>query len=132
MHQTTPEMTKKLAGGRRRKTGRKTKKGGFYSFNGSLAPGAASWSRGTEMSGEVVGRSGNAQMGGKKKRRGGKKTRKVRRGGGTFGQAVSGFTGVGTARGLGGYQDVSNPMGKAAGGQFNDHGAKPGDFSSFK
>ncbi len=120
-------------GGRRRKTHRKTpKKGGYYSAVGAIAPGAMAWGRGSEMSGEVTGRGGNAQTGGKRKRRGSKKTRKAKRGGGSFAQAVSGFTGVGTARGLGGYQDVSMPTGKAAGGAFNDYSAKPGDFSSFQ
>jgi hypothetical protein len=122
-------MAKKLAGGRRRKT----KKGGYYSFSGAVGTGAPAWSRGSEMSGEVTGRGGNAQMGGKRKRRGGKKTRKVKRGGLRFGQASAGFTGVGTARGLGGYQDVSTPgLGKAAGGEFANHGAQPGSgFGSF-
>lgn len=120
MHQKTA--------GRRRKT---AKKGGFYSFNGALATGAPSWTRGNEMAPEVAGRAGNMQMGGRRKRVS-KKTRKTKRGGGSFAQAVSGFTGVGTARGLGGFQDVSSPMGKAAGGQFNNYGAQPGSgFKSF-
>lgn len=123
MHQVSDRMAAKLSGGRRRKTGRKTKRGGYYGFSGSLAPGAAAWSKSEEVP---------VLAGGRRKRKGSKKTRKAKRGGGSFGQAVSGFTGVGTARGLGGYQDVSNPMGKAAGGDFNDKGAKPGDFSSFK
>lgn len=122
-------MAAKLKGGRRR-TGRKTKKGGFYSFAGQVAPGAANWTRGSEMAPEVAGRGGNAQMGGRKKRKGGRKTRKVRRGGGSFGQAVAGYTGHGS-RGLADYPDVSSPMGKAANGEFNDHGAKQGDFKSF-
>lgn len=127
----SPDMAKKLSGGRRRKT---AKKGGFYSFNGSLATGAPAWGRGSEMAPEVAGRAGNTTGGRRRKsaKKGGRKTRKTRRGGGSFAQAVAGFTGVGTARGLGGFQDVSSPAGKAAGGQFNDYGAKPGDFKSFK
>lgn len=117
MHQVSDRMAKKL-GGRRRKT---AKKGGFYSFAGAVGPGAANWTRGTEM--PVVG--------GRKKRKSSKKTRKVKRGGTRFGQAVAGYTGTGD-RGLANYPDVSNPMGKAAGGEFNNFGAKPGDFSSFK
>lgn len=112
----------------RRKTARK---GGYYSFNGALGTGAPAWGRGNENL-PFEDRGGNAQMGGRK-RKGGKKTRKVKKGGLRFGQASAGFTGVGTARGLGGYQDVSAPgLGKAAGGEFADHSAKPGDFSSFK
>lgn len=126
MHQTTPATTAKLQGGRRKKMNKKkvTRRGGYYGFNGALATGAPSWSKSEEVPPLAGGR--------RHRKKNGKKTRKVKRGGGYFGQVVSGFTGVGTARGLGGYQDVSNPMGKAAGGEFNDHGAKPGDFSSFK
>lgn len=113
-------MAAKLKGGRKRKT---MKKGGYYSFAGQLAPGAADYSRHTEV--PVVG--GRRR----KSKKGGKKTRKVKRGGLRFGQANAGFTGVGTARGLGGYQDVSAPGGKAEFGAFADNGAKPGDFSSF-
>lgn len=128
----TPAMAKKLAGGRRKSNKRGTKKGGFYSFAGQVAPGAANWSRGSEMAPEVAGRGGNAQMGGRKKRKSGKKTRKVKRGGMRFAQANAGFTGDGAARGLGGFQDVSSPMGKAAGGDFANHGAQPGSgFGSF-
>ena len=117
----------------RRKTLKKKTKGGFYSFGGELATGAPNWNRGSEMGPEVAARAGNGMLsGGRRKKRGGKKTRKTKRGGGYFGQAVSGFTGVGTARGLGGYQDVSAPTGKAAGGEVNYKGAAPGDFSSFK
>jgi hypothetical protein len=116
----------------RRKTKKATKKGGYYSFSGALGTGAPAWSRANENL-PFEDRGGNAQMGGRKKRKGGMKTRKVKRGGLRFGQSNAGFTGVGTARGLGGYQDVSTPgLGKAAGGEFADHGAKPGDFSSFK
>ena len=138
MHQTSKAMEAHLApkkgGVKRRKTVKRSssKRGGYYGFSGALGTGAPSWGTGSEMSGEVTGRGGNAQMGGKKKRKGSKKTRKVKRGGGSFAQAVSGFTGVGTARGLGGYQDVSAPTGKAAGGEFNNFGAQPGSgFKSF-
>lgn len=124
-------MAEKLKGGRRK---RKTvKKGGFYSFAGELAPGVANRTRGSEMAPEVAGRGGNTTGGRRRKtKKTAKKTRKVKRGGLRFAQANAGFTGVGTARGLGGYQDVSAPGGKAEFGAFADNGAKPGDFSSFK
>ena len=123
-------MREPTNGGRRRKTMKK--KGGYYGAMGALAPGAMQWGVGTEVPAGMANRGGNAQMGGRKKRKGGKKTRKTKRGGGSFAQAVSGFTGVGTARGLGGYQDVSAPTGKAAGGEFNNYGAQPGSgFGSF-
>lgn len=106
-----------------KKTGRKTRKGGSYGFSGELATGAAKWTRTDEVP---------PVAGGRRKRKGNKKTRKVKRGGLRFGQANAGFTGVGTARGLGGYQDVSAPGGKAEFGAFADNGPKSGDFSSFK
>jgi hypothetical protein len=120
-------------GGRTKKRG--VKKGGYYSFSGDVGvPGGVNWTRHSEM-GEysISSRGGNTHYGSGRKRKGkkGKKTRKVKRGGGSFAQAVSGFTGKGTERGLGGFQDVSSPMGKAAGGDFNNHGGKPGDFSNF-
>ncbi len=131
----SPAMAEKLKGGRRkRKTVKKSasKRGGFYGFAGEVAPGAANWSRGSEMAPEVAGRGGNTTGGRRhKSKKATKKTRKVKRGGLRFAQANAGFTGVGTARGLGGYQDVSAPGGKAEFGAFADHGAKPGDFSSF-
>lgn len=111
-----------MHGKKHRKTGKKTKRGGYYGAVGALAPGAMQWGTGTEVA---------PLAGGRRKRKGSKKTRKVKRGGLRFGQANAGFTGVGTARGLGGYQDVSAPGGKAEFGSFADHGAKPGDFSSF-
>lgn len=135
MHQVSDRMATKLKGGRKRKTVKKSasKRGGFYGFAGDLGhPGAANWTRGSEMAPEVAGRGGNTTGGRRKSKKGTKKTRKVKRGGMRFSQANAGFTGVGTARGLGGYQDVSAPGGKAEFGSFADHGAKPGDFSSFK
>ena len=115
-----------------KRSSRKTRKGGYYGFSGALGTGAPAWETKTEMPAGMDGRGGNAQMGGKKKRKGSKKTRKVKRGGGSFGQANAGFTGVGTARGLGGYQDVSAPGGKAEFGAFNNFGAQPGSgFKSF-
>ena len=124
-------MAKKL-GGRRRKTAKKGKKGGYYSFSGAVGTGAPAYSRGNENL-PFENRGGNAQLGGRKKRKGGKKTRKVKRGGLRFGQANAGFTGDGAARGLGGYQDVSVPgVGKAAGGEFANFGAQPGSgYGSF-
>jgi len=118
-------------GGRRRKT-KKAKKGGYYSFAGQLAPGAANYSRHSEEAPEVAGRGGNATVGGRRKsKKGSKKTRKVKRGGLRFGQAVAGYTGTGD-RGLANYPDVSLPGGKAAEGGFANHGAQPGSgFASF-
>lgn len=117
----------KMGGRRKTRKTRKVKRGGYYGFSGELAKGAPAWSKSEEV--PVAGRAGNT-FGGRRKKS--KKTRKTKRGGGSFAQAVSGFTGQGTARGLGGYQDVSSPMGKAQEGAFNNHGAQPGSgFGSF-
>lgn len=134
-HQVSPAMAKKL-GGKRRKTVKKSasKRGGYYGFAGDLGhPGAANWISESEIAPEVAGRGGNTTGGRRRKsKKGGKKTRKVKRGGLRFGQASAGFTGVGTARGLGGYQDVSAPGGKAEFGSFADNGSQPGSgFGSF-
>ena len=116
-------------GGRKARKTRKVKRGGYYGFSGALATGAPAWDRKSEMASEVAGRAGNT-FGGRRKKS--KKTRKTKRGGGSFAQAVAGFTGQGTARGMGGHQDVSSPAGKAQEGAFNNHGAQPGSgFGSF-
>jgi hypothetical protein len=132
MHQVSPDMAKKLAGGRRRKT-KKAKKGGYYGFSGALGTGAPAWSTSEEMDPSMYGRGGNA-TGGRRKRKGSKKTRKTKRGGGSWGGVAASFTGTGS-RGLGDYAQIPSgraEAGVAKGGQFNDFGAKPGDFSSFK
>jgi len=118
-----------------RKT-RKVNKGGSYGFGGQLGDiaGAANWKAGSEMGGYAIsGRGGNTQFGGRKRRakKSGRRTRKLKRGGMSFGQAVSGFTGQGTARGLGGYEDVSAPGGKAAEGAFNDRSGGAHNFKSY-
>ena len=108
-------------GGRRRKT--QKKRGGSYGFSGALATGAPDYIKTEDQA--LPGRAGNT-FGGRRKRKDTKKTRKVKRGGLRFGQANAGFTGQGTARGLGGYQDVSDAGGKAEFGSFANHGAQPG------
>lgn len=119
-----------MAKPRKTQKARKVKKGGSYGFGGQLGDiaGAANWKAGSEMGGYAISdRGGNTQFGGRKRRakKSGRRSRKVKRGGMSFGQGVSGFTGVGTARGLGGYEDVSMPGGKAAGGAFNDRSGGP-------
>ena len=65
-------MHKKGHKASRKRTMRKTK-GGYYGMSGSIAPGAALYTRGSEMGDWAVSsRGANAQYGaGKKKRRGG-------------------------------------------------------------
>lgn len=115
----------------------KTRKmrGGYYGASGAIAPGAMKWSAGSEMGPGVEGRAGNATMGGRR-RKSRKATRKLTkrgrkmRGGNKFGGVSASFQGEGTA-GLANYKGIitRDGSGSAAGGAFNDNGAKPG--SSF-
>lgn len=128
-------MHQRVAKAGRRKTRKSTaKKGGYYSFSGALATGAPGWTQKSEMADwSLSNRGGNAQYGRGRKKTGkkSKKTRKVKRGGIRFGQAVAGYTGTGD-RGLANYPDVSLPGGKAASGEFANHGAQPGSgYGSF-
>ncbi len=138
---------------------RRVTKGGFYAFDGAIAPGAPSWGRGSEMGDFAISRLGNNAIaaGGRrrrsKKRAGGKplpidipdtpamdagrrrKTRKRRmRGGGKFGAVSATFTGTGE-RGMANYGPTNTkfpPFGGPAGGAFNNAGAQPGSgFGSF-
>lgn len=119
-------MPRKTNGGKRR-----TKRGGYYGFTGDLGtPGAANWTRGSEMGDWTLSnRGGNSMYGAgrRRKHKGKKRTqRRKMRGGYSYGQAVAGFTGSGAERGLGGFTDVSAPGGKSALGSFANHGAQPG------
>jgi hypothetical protein len=107
---------------------RKTlKKGGYYSFSGDVAPGAANWTRHSEMGPYAVSdRGGNAQYGRGRKRKS-KKTRKVKRGGGAYGAVSASYQGTG-ARGIADVVGISpNKPGFATQGEFNYYGGKPGD-----
>lgn len=109
----------------------KTRKGGYYGFSGDVAgsSGSALWTRGSEVSHNVGNRNGNAfygASGGRKRKSSRRRKTRRMRGGVSFGQSVSGFTGASTQRGMGGYSDVSQPGGKASLGNFANHGAQPG------
>lgn len=114
-----------MHGKKHRKTGKKTKRGGYYGFSGALGTGAPAWSTAQEVP-QVTG--------GRRKKRGGKKTRKAKRGGSKWGGVAASFTGEGS-RGLGDYKQIPSgraEAGVAAGGQFNNFGAQPGSgFGSF-
>jgi hypothetical protein len=126
-----------VSGGRKKtlKT-KKAKKGGYYGFAGDVAPGAANWTRHSEMGEFAMDRGGNAQYGRGRKRKatkkGGKKTRKVRRGGGKYGEVSASYQGTGS-RGLANVVGISpNKPGFATEGEFNNYGAQPGSgFGSF-
>jgi hypothetical protein len=111
------------------------KKGGYYGFGGPLSTGAVNWKTGTEQpfSGN---RGGNGMSGGKRrtvrKGRKGTKGRKVRRGGSKFGATSASFVGTGSRGMINVVQNNTKGPGAAALGAFNDKGAHPGNFSSFK
>lgn len=119
--------------GHKKTSRRKTiKKGGFYSFNGAVATGAADWGRGSEYgSYSVSNRGGNTQYGRGRKT---KKQRKVKRGGSKFGAVSASYQGTGE-RGIINVEGVDTkgaPSGSAGGGAFNNFGAQPGSgYSSF-
>lgn len=116
--------------------GRKTakvRKGGYYGFNGAVSTGAADWARGSEMGDfSLSNRGGNSMYGRGRKRKGKKATRRKMKGGGSFGNVSASFQGDGQ-RGLANAHGVSTRVlgGPAAGGEFNNFGGKPGNFSSF-
>jgi hypothetical protein len=122
-----PRRQTKKHGTRRRKM-----KGGYYSFEGATAPGAAAWGRGSEMGAFAVERGGNIgnmksaiQYGrGRRRKSRGRKTKRKQRGGGKFGGVSAGYTGSGE-RGLANFVGSSTraPTGDAALGAFNNHGA---------
>lgn len=125
---------------RKPKKGGRTMRGGYYGFDGALAPGAANWGRSSEMGDFVTNSSrggNNAILGAGRKRRGTKKslrrTRRKMRGGGKYGGVSASFGGEGVA-GMATYNGVTsrdNP-GVPTGGKFNDYGAGPSSgFGSF-
>lgn len=115
-------------------------RGGYYGATGAIAPGAMEWSRGSEAGAYAAGlndRGGNSfQLGAGKRRRHSRKhrkSRKARRGGGSYGAVSAQYTGHGS-RGIADYiaVDTKNGSGAPQLGAFNDNGAKPGQFDSFK
>lgn len=120
---------------KKRGTRRRKMKGGFYSFQGGLAPGAASWGTGSEMGQFAVDKGGNIgnlnpgnviQYGrGRKRKSRGRKTRRRMRGGGKYGGVSASFQGSGS-RGIidvGGVNTRVPPLGGSAYGEFNDAAA---------
>jgi len=113
-------------------------RGGYYSFEGAVGPGAPAYGRGSEMGGYAVdkaGNMGNMGPGGQREifygrgrkgrsRKSRRKTRKMR-GGGKYGAVAASFVGTG-ARGI---QDAVGtntkypPFGGPGQGAFNDGAA---------
>jgi hypothetical protein len=133
--------------GKRGKT-KKLTKGGYYSFNGALATGAADWAQKSEYGPFVAGRGGNDSAGtskpvtygrGRHRKTGSRKKkhhrrRRTMRGGNKYGAVAASYTGTGE-RGMANYVQTNTkypPFGGAQGGAFNNAGAQPGSgYSSF-
>lgn len=129
-------MNKKGQKVSRKRTMRKHR-GGYYSMSGAIAPGAALWTRQSEMGDySVSNRGGNSQYGaGKKKgKKGTKKTlKRKQKGSGKYGGVSASYQGTGS-RGIADFQGVitRDGSGAPAQGAFNNHGAQPGSgYSSF-
>lgn len=74
----------------RRSHSRKSARGGYYGYNGSLATGAPNWTASSEMGDwSVSSRGANATYGSSRSRR------KTRRGAGKFGAVSASFQGTG-------------------------------------
>jgi len=119
---------------------RRTHRGGFYGATGAIAPGAMEWSRGSEMGDWAISNRGaNAMYGrGRTKRSASKRSASKRsaskrlKGGNRFGNSFGSFEGTGS-RGLANLATGTHkPEGTAAFGKFNNYGAGPGQFDSFK
>jgi hypothetical protein len=119
---------------KKRKTRRQRKmRGGFYSFAGAVGPGAANYTRGSEMGQFAVDKGGNIgnlnpqnviQYGRGRRKSRGRKTRRMR-GGGKYGGVSASFQGSGS-RGMADYAGINTrgpELGEAANGAFNDKGA---------
>ena len=123
---------------KKRGTRKRKQRGGFYSFEGATAPGAAQWGRGSEMGEFAVDKSGNmSNMGpngmrseiqhgrGRRRKSRGRKTKRRQRGGGKYGGVSASYLGTGS-RGIADRVGVNTrvpPLGEAANGAFNNFGA---------
>jgi hypothetical protein len=119
---------------------RKTYRGGFYGAAGAIAPGAMQWNRGSEMGDWAISNRGaNAMYGrGRTKRSASKRSASKRsaskrmKGGNRYGNSFGSYEGSGS-RGLANLSTGTHkPEGTAAFGKFNNYGAGPGQFDSFK
>jgi hypothetical protein len=109
------------------------KKGGYYGFNKALSTGAVDWKTGSESGEFTVGRAGNAMRGGKTRRKSLKKSRRRKmKGGSKYGATSASFVGTGHRGMINVVPTNTKGPGPAAHGAFNDKGAGPGNFGSFK
>ena len=121
-----------------RRATKKTKKrstkrrhrGGYYSMSGSIAPGAALYTRQSEMGVRAIEDRGANGMIGQGRKRKHRKTRRRLRGGQKFGAVYASYPGPG-ARGIADYVAGTHKPAQYALGDFNNKANGPGDFSSF-
>ncbi len=123
---------------KKRGTRKRKQRGGYYSFEGAVGPGAAQWGRGSEMGQFAVDKGGNiGNMGpdgmrseiqygrGRRRKTRGRKTRRRMKGGGKYGGVSASYQGEGS-RGLANFAGINTrgpPLNEAANGAFNDNGA---------
>jgi len=120
---------------KKRGTRKRKQRGGYYSFQGATAPGAADWGRGSEMGAFAVDKGGNIgnlnpqnviQYGrGRRRKSRGRRTRRRMKGGGKYGGVSASYGGDGD-RGLANFTGINTrvpPLGEAANGAFNNFGA---------
>ena len=121
---------------------KKTKRrhrGGYYGASGAIieggvGPAGMRWSGGQEVPTVEVGGAPipvNLKTGGRKKRKSKKSTKRKMRGGTKFGGTFASYEGVG-ARGLASVSQGTHTPGAPQLGRFNNFGAEPSDFNSFK
>jgi hypothetical protein len=114
---------------------RRTHRGGFYGAAGAIAPGAMQWNRGSEMGDWAISNRGaNTFYGrGRTKRSASKRSASKRlKGGNRFGNSFGSYEGSGS-RGLANLATGTHkPEGTGAFGKFNNYGAGPGQFDSFR
>ena len=99
-------------------------------MSGAIAPGAALWSRGSEMGVRAIQDRGANGMIGQGRKRKNRKTRRRHRGGQKFGAVYASYPGTG-ARGIADYVAGTHKPAQYALGDFNNKANGPGDFSSF-
>lgn len=121
---------------------KKTKRrhrGGYYGAGGPIldggqGPAGMAWGSKQEVPTVEVGGAPipvNLKGGGRKKRKGKKSTKRRMRGGTKFGGTYASYQGEGS-RGLANVSQGTHTPGAPQEGRFNNFGAGPSDFNSFK
>lgn len=114
---------------RTQKRTQKKHKGGYYSMSGAIAPGAALWTRQSEMGDYAISNRGNNAMYGRGRSKKSRK-QKTRKGGARYGAVSASYQGTGS-RGMADYVATNTkypPFGPAKEGAFNNAASQPGSF----